>query len=949
MSSIFETIKNSGVSKEQLKDFMEQAGVKFSTNLKYHCPFHGDDKNASGSIKQTSNGAFFNCFTCANGGDIIKFAELFYGLEPLNAANKVANFLGLENNYKDDEESKQKQEELIKKQKELTQKKSIEEEKKYKNTLEKLKNEALELVEPQYEELNDFHFKSPTFKAYQNDFLGYSNTHSSIAIIIKDEQGIVRNIKYKSKFKWEGNNYSYNRMPGKWIGEFNTRAYPFPIKYFLEHDKDSVIICEGEKDALNLLSYNINCLTLGGVTAKWEQYKHLLKDKIVYIWFDHDKAGYIEAIKKYNELKDIASDIYIVLFYKLNPNLPSKYDISDFIADNMPNLINKSIYDLITFSSFKLTNELIIELGEMLDENLDNFLIIEEQKTFIEIKKEILKQDNKDNYINITPVKGEIDDSHMDYVIQNFKGFIKNNKELYDDLKKDFFKKMLIHDEKDDKKIDECLNVIDKLATIQQTLRTNYRQTHISDMVESFNITIKKLGYMLAESRGELFLWNGCYFMKIESRAFKKFLYAQWMSAAKVDKKKIAIRNVEEMYDNILAGGLNIDEERKKQFLKDKRVINLLNGSIVITKNGKVTFVKNHNKNLCATNILNFEYEPNALCPKWNKFLNNIMENRNDQATLMEFIGYCFLPSHDFESFLFLYGKSGSNGKSVILDVLRGFFGDDNVSSLQLQQFEGHQLHGITNKILNIGSEIDKLSLDRGQLSTLKALVSPQDTLQINPKNNDPYILLPHEKPKLAFAGNNKPKGGMDDAVFRRMLLISFDKEIKDNEKIRGLSKRFNDELSGIFNMALKGLERLIKNGKFTKSDKMLSELEEYKEQVNPVRAFIREMLIEDKHYAVANTYLYAVYKAWMYENGNKGVMTSQTFLQRLKEELKTNGIETEVIQKRVTLSTLPGRVRCYSNIRLNTDALLETVAVDKNSVKIEDMNWFLGEKDESL
>ncbi|MGP1485046.1 MAG: hypothetical protein ACTTJC_02965 [Campylobacter sp.] len=75
----------------------------------------------------------------------------------------------------------------------------------------------------------------------------------------------------------------------------------------------------------------------------------------------------------------------------------------------------------------------------------------------------------------------------------------------------------------------------------------------------------------------------------------------------------------------------------------------------------------------------------------------------------MEFIGYCFLLAHDFESFLFLYGKSGANGKSVTLDTIRKFFGDENVSSLQLQQFEGH-------KTVALVSEIDKNSTDKCQL-----------------------------------------------------------------------------------------------------------------------------------------------------------------------------------------------------------------------------------------
>ena len=115
-----------------------------------------------------------------------------------------------------------------------------------------------------------------------------------------------------------------------------------------------------------------------------------------------------------------------------------------------------------------------------------------------------------------------------------------------------------------------------------------------------------------------------------------------------------------------------------------------------------------HDPRDATLNILEFNYDKSAKCHKWHNFLRQVLPDEDDRKTLMEFIGYCFLPSHDFESFLFLYGKSGANGKSVILSVIRDFFGAENVSSLQLQQFEGHQTHALVGKFLNIGSEIDK-------------------------------------------------------------------------------------------------------------------------------------------------------------------------------------------------------------------------------------------------
>ena len=307
----------------------------------------------------------------------------------------------------------------------------------------------------------------------------------------------------------------------------------------------------------------------------------------------------------------------------------------------------------------------------------------------------------------------------------------------------------------------------------------------------------------------------------------------------------------------------------------------------------------------------------------------------------MEFIGYCFLPSHDFESFLFLYGKSGANGKSVILSVIRDFFGAENVSSLQLQQFEGHQTHALVGKFLNIGSEIDKNGTDKGQLSVLKTLVSAKDEVSINPKGETPFSLPPSEKPKLAFAGNEKPKQNLDNGFFRRMLVLTFDTEIQDDRKIRNLSDRFADEMSGIFSLAMEGLDRLIVQGKFTKSKRMLGEIEEYKDEVNPVRTFIKEAIREDNFSYIPTAYLCQVFKQYTIDKGGYKMSDTQ-FLSRLKAELKLLGINTCSIRKRVGKLS-PGisdNPRCIGRICFTNDLEFTSVTISGATVMIEDMNF---------
>ena len=100
MENVFELVNSLNISKEQLKEFMADAGFRFSgRGFKYHCDFHGDDKTPSGSVAIKDGKPFFHCFACSTGGDIIKFAERAYNLSSVDAAKRVLDYFGVE--YRD--------------------------------------------------------------------------------------------------------------------------------------------------------------------------------------------------------------------------------------------------------------------------------------------------------------------------------------------------------------------------------------------------------------------------------------------------------------------------------------------------------------------------------------------------------------------------------------------------------------------------------------------------------------------------------------------------------------------------------------------------------------------------------------------------------------------------------------------------------------------------------
>ena len=945
--SIFQTIKQT-VSKQDFKDFIQSVySIEFKGGNAF-CPFH-DHNNATPSlgINSDASGAYFKCFACNTSGDIVKFVELKEQISPLQAAKRVCDHFGIPNaiNAKEMTEEEKKAYEahqaLLKAENEARMKKEAAErankEAKLKFRLSKTAPQLVENKLKNYDLIKDqisalFPTPSDSFDAYSRELIGYSFEHKSLAIIIRDADGAPVNIKYREKFAYDAGKgeLTSERMPGKWIGESGAHASPFPLNFYADYRGDKVVICEGEKDALNLMCFGICALTLGGVTASWEEHKELLRDKHVFIWFDHDEAGYENAIKKFYELKDVAKSIRIVLFYMIGKNFSKGYDISDYLYEHAFKFQDASPLDVVAFSCFEPTNVVIDEICEYFPSllaKLDKFKQNLPVKEFRQIKAEIMAQDIEGNFINIFPVKGELDDKYVDEVLNAAKELERKMGDRYEEFKKAYIQSFLLT-EQEEQNFERFSKAFSDAFRINKTMRTNYHQTHITDMTASLNQTFLKLGYRLGEYKKNLHVWASNHFMQIDTNALAKFIHTHWMVAAYVDKKKQSRENVNKIVEDLTSLSLNLDEIKAHE---PRRVINLLNGTIFISKNGVITFKEKHDYKDAATNILKFKYDTSAKCPKWTKFLRDIMSDEDDIKTLMEFIGYCFMPSHEFESFLFLYGKSGANGKSVILDTIRNFFGEDNVSSLQLQQFEGHQLCALTNKLLNIGSEIDKNGTDKGQLANLKAIVSTKDAITINPKNEEPYSLLPSEKPKLAFAGNEKPKSGIDNGVFRRMLLIVFDKEVKDNQKIRGLSDRFSDELAGIFNMALEGLKRLIKQNKFTRSKRMQTELEEYKDSVNPLRTFVKDAIIADANYFVPSVALYKIYLAYMNDKGGKPI-AQKNFAQALRDELTLAGIGCSYGQKRmpVNYAGVGERPRCFFGFRVSSDNL------DFDSVKIE-------------
>ena len=146
-----------------------------------------------------------------------------------------------------------------------------------------------------------------------------------------------------------------------------------------------------------------------------------------------------------------------------------------------------------------------------------------------------------------------------------------------------------------------------------------------------------------------------------------------------VDGKNITGRSVSEVLGHIQRRTyINRDE-----FDEDPNEIVVKNG-VLNTKTFEFT---PHDP--CKRFLLKIpvKYDLDADCPNFKKFLSEILEDDIERKTIIELFGYCLIKNYSIQKwFMFLGG--GANGKGTLLSTLRTFLGVENISAVELQEFE---------------------------------------------------------------------------------------------------------------------------------------------------------------------------------------------------------------------------------------------------------------------
>lgn len=375
-----------------------------------------------------------------------------------------------------------------------------------------------------------------------------------------------------------------------------------------------------------------------------------------------------------------------------------------------------------------------------------------------------------------------------------------------------------------------------------------------SDIIKKFRQTFL---YKVEARTEEIWIYNGKYWEPMPRLSVKNWLGNKIKDASSAE--------MSEFLDRILALG-NIF--RIEDFdLASANKINLKN--CVVDLLSKET-VHKHSPDYGFTYCMDYEWNPYAQTPTWDRFLKDFTCNDVSAIRFLEeYGGYCI--SGDvcwLEACLILIGE-GNNGKTVFADTLKEIAGPKNVSSVPVQRLKTPvDAHLLVNKLFNVSDETHETALMDAEF--LKSVITG-GTYQVKKLYKDMYEVK--NKTKFLILSNHRPVVQDRSAgFFRRLIMynIKFKLEQDDPRLDRRIRDKLKDESSGILYKLVQGYIRLKERGHFEVPETLQEFKKEFKQESDPFSDFMMEECIvgENPNDFTIAADLYSAFKAWAIANG---------------------------------------------------------------------------------
>jgi len=269
-----------------------------------------------------------------------------------------------------------------------------------------------------------------------------------------------------------------------------------------------------------------------------------------------------------------------------------------------------------------------------------------------------------------------------------------------------------------------------------------------------------------------------------------------------------------------------------------------------------------------------YDYDPNATCGLWRKFLEEIFAGDPLKITLLqEWFGYNLIPDNSQEKFMMFLGPTRA-GKGTILEVLSHILGEDQVLATSFRDYTRRfAIFPFFGKLAAVIGDVSVgTNYDATEALNLLKRITGNDAIMIERKGRDITQTCVKLYTRFTMAANTMPRlPDFARTIESRMLIIKFLSSFMGREDTT-LKVRLKLEAPGILLWALEGLKRLQKNKDFTLPVTHGQILSQIRGEITPLTEFVNDhcSVGTGSRYFVLHENLYECWKQWAIKNGER-------------------------------------------------------------------------------
>ena len=359
----------------------------------------------------------------------------------------------------------------------------------------------------------------------------------------------------------------------------------------------------------------------------------------------------------------------------------------------------------------------------------------------------------------------------------------------------------------------------------------------------------------LAKTTARLIAEESRYLQEDTARAARRTFATQSLSTGALDRMLKSAKSL-----------LAVEDARLDA---DPWLLNVENGTIDL----RTGLREKHDPRDLLTKMAPVRADRRARCPLFKKFLKRITGGDADFGSLFR-VGYSLTGITTEQVLFFVHGKSGNNGKSTLVNLIRDMLGDyglhtptetllvkqyDNAIPADLARLDGARM--VTAIEANFNRHLDEArikSMTGGEPITARFM--RQDFFQFAP------VL------KLWLVANDRPRvRGTDKAFWRRVRVIPLTIEIPEAERDLDLLTKLRTEWPGILAWAGRRSLKWQRQG-LVQPDVVRSATKGWQQEMDHLKRFVTEQLDIAPGLKIAASQLFDRYEMMSHQNGEQSL-----------------------------------------------------------------------------